>query len=312
MVQSPNIPPTTLQTRISPLASQLTHKVHTYLENSWTFSSEKYKCAFFAMDFPRLLALFCPDGPLDRLESSALFVCLTGILDDAFSQMSIDEARNIGKKLLAIMQGQVPADASNPLEKIIGKIIDDLKSQGGNAQLAEDVIDGAIALFIAQTAKERLGLMQLDEYFVFRHHDVGGGFFTAMIRFVNNIMLTPAQLSEFEALENTTVRHMILVNDILSWEKEIKEARESNQEGSAVCSAVPILARNLGVGYDGAKRILWASCRELEGSFGDLAVDVLGRLKGGNLAEGKRYIEALEYLASGNEEWSRTTSRYRS
>lgn len=43
--------------------------------------SEAYKSAFFKMDFPRLLALFCPEGPAGRLESAALFVCLTGLLD---------------------------------------------------------------------------------------------------------------------------------------------------------------------------------------------------------------------------------------
>lgn len=74
-------PPTTLPTKCNPLAPQLTETVHTYLDKTWSFSSANYKSAFFEMDFPRLLALFCPEGPLDRLESAALFVCLTGILD---------------------------------------------------------------------------------------------------------------------------------------------------------------------------------------------------------------------------------------
>lgn len=73
--------PTTLPTKCNPLAPQLTETVHTYLDKTWSFSSANYKSAFFEMDFPRLLALFCPEGPLDRLESAALFVCLTGILD---------------------------------------------------------------------------------------------------------------------------------------------------------------------------------------------------------------------------------------
>ncbi|KAL2822792.1 isoprenoid synthase domain-containing protein [Aspergillus cavernicola] len=299
-------PKTTLPTRCSPLASQLTQNVHSYLSTTWTFSSEKYKAAFFAMDFPRLIALFCPDGPLDRLESAALFVCLTGILDDAFSQISVSESRIIGKKLLAIMQGSEPADPSIPLEKILHKIISDMNSQ--NPVLAKDVINGAIALFLAQTAKERLDVMQLDEYFAFRVRDVGGEFFLSLTRFVNNIHIPTPQLPKFQPLEEPIIKHMILANDILSWVKELKEAGESNQEGAAVCSAVPIVARNLGIGFEGARRVLWVACRELEGVF----LGQVGELDGVGVGkEGERYIEALGYLASGNEEWSRTTSRYR-
>ncbi|OJJ64181.1 hypothetical protein ASPSYDRAFT_294680 [Aspergillus sydowii CBS 593.65] len=163
---------TTLPTKCNPLTPQLTETVHTYLDKTWTFSSENYRTAFFEMDFPRLLALFCPEAPLDRLESAALFVCLTGILDDAFSQMSIPDSRIIGAKLLDIMQGTANADLSNPLEKILMRIINDMKAQ--NEDLASDVLKGAIALFHAQTSKARLGVTGLDEYFEFRYGDVGG------------------------------------------------------------------------------------------------------------------------------------------
>ncbi|BCS20865.1 uncharacterized protein APUU_21297S [Aspergillus puulaauensis] len=294
---------TTLLTKCNPLAPQLTETVHTYLDKTWSFSSANYKSAFFEMDFPRLLALFCPEGPLDRLESAALFVCLTGILDDAFSQMSIPASREIGAKLLHIMQGTASADLSNPLEKILMKIINDMKTQ--NEELANDVLKGAIALFHAQTSKARLEVAQLDEYFGFRYGDVGGEFFTALIRFVDNIVLTGSERDDFQYLERTVVRHMIIANDILSWEKELKEAAESNQEGAELCSAIPILTRNLGIGFEGAKRVLWVTARELEG-------EMEGLVEGLELSpQGERYVQALKYMASGNEQWSGTTSRYK-
>ena len=91
---------------------------------------------------------------------------------DAFSQMSIPASRVIGAKLLDIMQGTANADLSNPLEKILTRIINDMKAQ--NEELASGVLKGAIALFHAQTSKARLGVTRLDEYFEFRYGDVGG------------------------------------------------------------------------------------------------------------------------------------------
>jgi hypothetical protein len=86
--------------------------------------------------------------------------------------MSISESREIGAKLLGIMQGVAPADVLNPLEKILGKIVEDMNAQ--SPEHAKDVLDGAVALFLAQTDKARLDITQLDEYFEFRFRDVGG------------------------------------------------------------------------------------------------------------------------------------------
>ncbi|KAL4812877.1 isoprenoid synthase domain-containing protein [Aspergillus spinulosporus] len=317
-------PPTTLPKALHPQAAHLTQSVHAYLERTYSFSSPETKHAFLLMDFPRLVASLAPSGRIERLESAALFVSLTGILDDAFSQMSISDSREIGAKLLGIMQGGAPADVLNPLEKILGKIVEDMNAQ--NPLLAKDVLDGAVTLFLAQTDKARLDITQLDEYFEFRFRDVGGEyvsnslicgigakkltdyggrFFTALVRFVNDIVLSRSERAKFNSLEKTTIRHVIIANDILSWEKELKEATESNEEGAALCSVVPILARNLGIGFDGAKRVLWAAARELE-------EEMEGLVDSGALSnDGKRYVQALKYLASGNEEWCRTTSRYR-
>ncbi|KAL4864721.1 hypothetical protein BDV12DRAFT_205551 [Aspergillus spectabilis] len=296
----PNPHPTSLPSNIHQLSGQLTQNVHAYLDKSWSFSSNAYKTAFFSMDFPRLLALICPEGEIERLETAALFVCLTGLLDDAFSQMSLSDSQEIGKRLLGIMQGSTTADSSNPIEKILRTIIDDMRTR--NAELARDVMKGAIALIHAQTDKARLRIKDLEE------------FFTTITRFVHNISITPSSLERFSPLETAVIRHVILTNDIISWDKEIKEAHESNQEGAALCSAIPILARNLRIGFEGAKRVLWVAVRELEGEIGRLAVGLrvgFTQEERDGEGEGERYIRVLEYLASGNEEWSRTTSRYR-
>ncbi|RDW81496.1 uncharacterized protein DSM5745_05053 [Aspergillus mulundensis] len=295
---------TTLPVKSHPDALHLTASVHAYLDSTYPFSSQQTKNAFESQDLPRFTALLYPESQIERLESAALFTSLTAILDDAFSQMSIADARKIGARLLAIMQGATTADDAVPVERILGKVIGDMNVQ--SPELAGDVLNGAVTLFLAQTDKRRLEVTGLDEYFEFRYGDVGGDFFTALSRFANDIVLSEDEKVKFKGLEKLMIRHVIIANDILSWEKELKEADESNEEGGALCSVVPILARNLGIGFEGAKRVLWVAARELEGEMERVAGG-LGPLS----EEGERYVQALKYLASGNEEWCRTTSRYR-
>ncbi|KAL4908788.1 hypothetical protein BDW74DRAFT_187322 [Aspergillus multicolor] len=295
--------PTTLPSKAHPQAGQLTAHVHAYLDTVYPFSTQEAKDAFHKQDLPRFTALLYPESLLEPLKSAALFTALTAILDDAFGQMSIADSRRIGARLLGIMKGSTTADESVPVERILDKAISDMNSQ--SLELAKDVLSGAITLFLAQTDKKRLEITGLDEYFEFRYQDIGGDFFTALSRFANNIVVSEDEKVKFKGLEKITIRHVAIANDILSWEKELKEANEGNEEGAVLCSVVPILARNLGVGFEGAKRVLWVAARELEGEM-ERVVTELGPLS----EEGKRYVRALKYLASGNEEWCRTTSRY--
>jgi hypothetical protein len=81
MVSNTMTPPTTLPTALHPRAAHITQSVHEYLEGTYPFSSPETKYAFYEMDFPRFMALLAPSGRIERLESAALFVSLTAILD---------------------------------------------------------------------------------------------------------------------------------------------------------------------------------------------------------------------------------------
>jgi hypothetical protein len=81
MASNTMTPPTTLPTALHPQAAHLTQYVHDYLERIYPFSSSETKHAFLEMDFPCFVASLAPSGRMERLESAALFVSLTGILD---------------------------------------------------------------------------------------------------------------------------------------------------------------------------------------------------------------------------------------
>ena len=109
------------------------------------------------------------------------------------------------------------------------------------------------------------------------------------------------------ALERNCSKHISIVNDIFSWEKELRASQTGHQEGSVLCTAVKILADSTSLGIEGSRRVLWSMVREWE----DLHNEMVAR----KLAEGCSqaaiaYMKGLEYQMSGNEYWSRTTPRY--
>jgi len=131
---------------------------------------------------------------------------------------------------------------------------------------------------------------------------------SALMRFSMDIHLSVAELKSMEALESNCSKHISVVNDIFSWDKELRASQTCREEGSALCSAVKILANETNLSVDAAKRVLWSMVREWEGVHDRLVTEMA---TASELSPGARdYIRGLEYQMSGNELWSMTTPRY--
>ena len=128
---------------------------------------------------------------------------------------------------------------------------------------------------------------------------------SALMRFVMRLTLTPTESDSLRSIDLNCARHISVVNDIFSWEKELCKAHESGKEGSLLCSSVQVVSSECSVGIDASKRILWAMCREWELTHLQL---VNQRKDSGEHVI--RYCEGLTYQMSGNELWSRNTPRY--
>ena len=120
--------------------------------------------------------------------------------------------------------------------------------------------------------------------------------------------MTPAELDAVTEVELNCARHLSVVNDICSWEKELKKSQESDAEGSTLCSSVKVMADECKLGIEASKRVLWSMCREWE----LLHLTYLDRekKKENSRPEVTRYCEGLGYQMSGNELWCRNTMRY--
>ena len=124
------------------------------------------------------------------------------------------------------------------------------------------------------------------------------------------IRLEADELAGMKALEANFSKQISVVNDIYSFEKEEQSARTGHREGAQLCSAVKVLADETNLGITATKRVLWTMVREWENVHDQLVTEKLNGPTGCS-QQAKVYMKGLEYQMSGNEQWSKTTLRYK-
>lgn len=127
------------------------------------------------------------------------------------------------------------------------------------------------------------------------------------MRYSMALRLSPAELALAKPAAMTCSKHLSVINDIWSYEKELKASRTAHKEGGAMCSSVAILTLDTGLSVSATKRVLFSMCREWEHQFQEQARMVLNEA---NTLALRDYLLGLEHQMSGNEMWSATTERY--
>jgi len=135
------------------------------------------------------------------------------------------------------------------------------------------------------------------------------------MRFVMNLDLSSAERTAVLPIETLCGRHIGVVNDIFSYEKEVGASKEAKtaaaDEGSSVCNAVAVVAQQFDLGVGDAKEVLWAMCRGWERAYDGLVEERGGGGDGGWSEALGLYVQGLGFQMRGNEAWSRRTDRYR-
>lgn len=129
------------------------------------------------------------------------------------------------------------------------------------------------------------------------------------MRFSMGLHLSDADFASVTEVEKNCGRHISIINDIYSFEKELLASKTAHQEGGVLCSAVQIFAQEAGLSFEAAKHVLYSLAREWEFVHQEL-VAKREAAPGGCTEAVKAYINGLEYHMSGNELWSQTTKRY--
>jgi aristolochene synthase len=124
--------------------------------------------------------------------------------------------------------------------------------------------------------------------------------------FSMGLHVTAEELALVSDLEMNAMRHVTLVNDIASYEKEVLAAGKGAALGQ-LCSAVPFVMTSFGVREQSAMRIMWETSRELELEHLRLFEAATQQCDTKTL---RSYAKGLEYQIAGNERWNLLTPRY--
>ncbi|KAJ6113455.1 hypothetical protein N7523_006772 [Penicillium sp. IBT 18751x] len=304
------IPPSRLESKIHPLGWEaIQSQTEPWIDQHWTFASEKEKNGFFALGMSRAFSQFFPLTLDDRVEMTCKLHCLIFLIDDQLEKMDLLEMLSYRNRVMQVARGQTKPDKAKPYEWMLFEIFQLMKST--DEALAKELIEGFCALLQAQTAEDRMSVKHLGPYLQLREVDVGRTFYTALIRFGAGLHLHTAELSQTAALESCAFRFMGVLNDIYSWDRESKVYQANPTDGSRPFSSVYILSQETGLSYTACKRLMYAYCRELEIVLKQSSED-LKQEHGGTLRpEMEKYTKGLEYLMSGIEQWSQWTPRYR-
>lgn len=128
------------------------------------------------------------------------------------------------------------------------------------------------------------------------------------MRYSMKLQPTAMEMVTLKPLEENCAKHLSVVNDIYSFEKEVLASQTGHEEGSFLCSAVKVVAVETALNTAATKRVLWSMVREWELIHDKMSDELIAT--GTNSHTVRDYLRGLQYQMSGNEEWSRTTPRY--
>ncbi|KAK5637152.1 hypothetical protein RRF57_012864 [Xylaria bambusicola] len=301
----PSIPTSLWASSIHPLHEQIIREVDGYFLQNWPFPDEKARKKFVAAGFSRVTCFYFPKALDDRIHFACRLLTLLFLIDDVLEYMSLEDGKAYNEKLMPITRGEVLPDRNIPVEWITYDLWESMRAH--DRDMAIDIQEPVFTFMRAQTDSKRLEKMGLGAYLEYREADVGKALLGALMRFSMGLKVSPEDLDRLRPADRVCSKHLSIVNDIWSFEKEALVAKEGHKEGAVLCNAVDILATEAEIPPGSAKNVLYHLCREWEMIY-EAQTRALLAQKDTPVIEA--YLKGLEYQMSGNEEWSATTLRY--
>ncbi|RDL40131.1 Aristolochene synthase [Venustampulla echinocandica] len=302
--------PSTWVPAAHPSVDSISDQVDGWFLQHWPFLGLKARKKFVAAGFSRVTCLYFPLARDDRIAFACKLLTILFLIDDILEDMSFDDGKAYNERLMPIARGDVKPDPSIPVEWMFDDIWAGMRAQ--DIALANNVLEPCFVFMRAQTDKSRKSINEFGDYMNYRERDVGSALLYSLMRFAMGLhlepeKLAPEELQTMKQVEQNCAKHLAIVNDIYSWEKELAQSEKSVQEGSVLCSAVKVMADNAGLSVDAAKRVLWSMVREWENKHEMLCAKSYVQ----DPDDPKSlYLQGLKYQMCGNELWSRTTPRY--
>ncbi|KAI6084941.1 Aristolochene synthase from penicillium Roqueforti [Hypoxylon rubiginosum] len=307
-VSDPNeIPPSLFTPVCHPLVTQVSVSVNGWFLENWDFPDEAARIKFVKTGFSRVTCLYFPKSRDDRIGHACKLLSILFLIDDRLEHLSLSDGAAYNERLMPLCKGDAQPNQNSPVEWMMYQIWEEMRQC--NRELANGVLEPVFTFMRAQTSPERLHIKDLGLYLQYRQNDVGQILLAALMRYCMDLYISADELESVKGIELNVGRHISIVNDIFSFEKELATSKSAHKEGGALCSSVSVLAEEVGVTTNAAMRVLWSMCREWEKLHQDIVAKRIDDTGTCSISL-KEYLKGLEYQMSGNELWSRTTSRY--
>lgn len=129
------------------------------------------------------------------------------------------------------------------------------------------------------------------------------------MKYCVGLYFSPEEHRLLKSLEANAGKHVVIVNDIFSWDKELIASKELHKEGAMLCSSLKLMMDETEIDSEGVKRVLWQLAREFENKQESLEEGFQASTSA-NCDKFRRYMQELRCLMAGNEQWSKETLRY--
>jgi len=307
-----NIPETTLKVECHPCHDEITRELDEYFLAHWPFTSDNARKKFLKSKINLYTCLALPHGDEKRVKLACELVTLNFLVDDYLDSLSYTDGGALVRKLTAIASGRLAPNHADPIEHMHYVLWQRVLTE--DQALGEAICECHCELMQAQCAPKRAEHASLAAYLDFREIDGGMKALGVVHCFVADVHLSRLQKEILAPIERTVASHICVLNDVISWEKELKDS-ENGAEGSSICSSVVVLAGELGVDVEGARSMLSLAVRGYERVFrrqyGELTDWCNTRGDGKAKQDILRILGDLEYRMSGIEKWSQLTGRYK-
>ncbi|KAL8781085.1 MAG: hypothetical protein Q9213_006167 [Squamulea squamosa] len=215
--------------------------------------------------------------------------------------MSLEEAKAFYKRLIPIAKGEVLPDRTDPYEWITYDAWAGMRAV--DEALTEATFEGAVICFSGQFNEARSSCVSMGSVLKQRVQEGGAGFVTALMRYSMGLKVSAEAINTILDVSKSYSRLAIVVNDIYSCDKELRAWNRNQKEGGQLVNMVMQQAKDTGLNWEAAKRVLWILCREWELDHFEMVAKREAAVEGCD-EDLRRYMEGLEYVLGGNEEWS--------
>lgn len=119
---------------------------------------------------------------------------------------------------------------------------------------------------------------------------------------------TELPLAEFVKLvDGNCGKYIAIINDLLSWDKEVMAAETMGTEGATLVSSITLLGKEAGLAPESAKEVLREMCKQWE-------VQQKEYLQMARASESQKlvfFVEGMGSIMEGFVAWHETSARYR-